>query len=200
MKILRTKLILALAFVLAANGAVLAQTNRVPGAEDYSNFSRFVTDRNIFDASRQPHYTSTPRRTTRPRTSRSTGAPTFTLVGTISYSKGMFAFFNGTTSDLKQALPVAESIAGYKVLEIAQGRVQLETPEKKKLELKVGDSMRQENGKWILAGTENSAASSTADAPAATENSDTPAPASNPALESNDVLKRLMEKRQKENP
>jgi hypothetical protein len=200
MKMLRTKLFLTLAFALAAGGAFAQSTNKVPGPEEYSSFSRFITDRNIFDPNREPHYTSRPRTRTRTHTTRPSGAPTFTLVGTISYSKGMFAFFNGNNSDLKKALPIAGSIAGYTVTEISQGRVQLETPDKQTLELKVGDSMQEQNGKWELA--ENSGLPIETGAETATPENSTanePTPAANPALESNDVLKRLMEQKEKEN-
>ena len=199
MKPLRTIIILALA--LAGGFGAFAQTNNIPPATDYSALSRFVTDRNIFDPNRQPHYTSSRTRTkTTPRI-HSASAPAFTLVGTMSYEKGLFAFFSGNDADLKKVLPATGKIAGYTVVEIAPGRVTLTTTNTtEKLELKVGDVVRQENGKWELSGTTETAAGSSrlpaeTTGSAASENS-TAAPS--PALEQNDVLKRLMEKRAKE--
>ena len=199
MKPLRTIIILALA--LAGGFGAFAQTNNIPRATDYSAFSRFVTDRNIFDPNRQPHYTSS---RTRPKTTpriHSASAPAFTLVGTMSYEKGLFAFFSGNDADLKKVLPATGKIAGYTVVEIAPGRVTLTTTNTtEKLELKVGDVVRQENGKWELSGTTETAAGSSR-LPAETTGSaasENPAAAPSPALEQNDVLKRLMEKRAKE--
>jgi len=148
-----------------------------------------------------PHTTYTPRvRTTRTttRTRTSNSAPTFSLVGTMSYEKGLFAFFNGNNSDLKRVLPVNARIAGYTVAKIVSGRVLLVSDDKKeKLELKVGDVLRQESGKWILSDAgELPASTSSAAATGSSSASDTTAPS--PALNQNEVLKRLMELRKKE--
>ena len=201
MKPLRTIIILALA--LAGGFGAFAQTNNIPRATDFSAFSRFVTDRNIFDPNRQPHYTSS---RTRPKTTlrtHSPSAPAFTLVGTMSYEKGLFAFFSGNDADLKKVLPATGKIAGYTVVEIAPGRVTLTTTNTiEKLELKVGDVVRQENGKWQLSGTTETPAGESASATGTTNapGSENPAATASPALEQNDVLKRLMEKRAKETP
>jgi len=119
----------------------------------------------------------------------------------MSYEKGLFAFFSGNDADLKKVLPATGKIAGYTVVGIAPGRVTLTTTNTtEKLELKVGDVVRQENGKWELSGTTETAAGSNR-LPAETTGSaasENPAAAPSPALEQNDVLKRLMEKRAKE--
>jgi len=186
--------------VLALSSAFLAgaQTKGVPGATDYAEFSGFVTARNIFDPNRQPHYTAAPR--PRKHSHVSSSAPAFTLVGTMSYQKGVFAFFNGNDADLKQALPVSGKIAGYTVTQIIPGRVTLESTDKKeRLDLKVGDVMNQENGKWALSGTgELPAGTSSAVSPGGGSGSDSSSAPPSPALGENDVLKRLMELRKKE--
>jgi hypothetical protein len=200
MKLMRTPLIFALVLVLTSGGAFAQSSNGIPGPTNYASFSRFITDRNIFDPSRQPHYYSTTTRN-RPRTHVSASAPAFTLVGTMSYEKGMFAFFSGNSADLKKALMASEKIADYTVTEITMGRAVLQaTNQQEKLVLKVGDVMREENGKWALsgagelpAGSSNGSGSS---APAAAA-SESASPAS--AGEPNDILKRLMEKREQEN-
>ena len=206
MKITRTILLLALA---SATLTTEAQTNKnIPSATDYAAFSKFVADRNVFDPARQPHYTSSRTRTTRPRTRTSSSAPAFTLVGTMSYEKGVFAFFNGNNSDLRLALEIKGTIAGYTVKEISASRVILElTDKKERLELKVGDVMREENGKWELSangeipsGDSSSATTSSAGSDSSTTGEAeaiprTPSSTSAP----NDVLKRLMELRAKEN-
>lgn len=193
--------------LLAAVSLASAQTNKnIPGPTDYAAFSKFVTDRNIFDPSRQPHYTSShTRTTTRTRTRASSSAPAFTLVGTMEYEKGMFAFFSGNSEELKKALQASQKIAGYTVTDISYGRVTLESADKKqKLELKVGDVMREETGGWQLEGqgevpAGSSSSGSTAGVPtesSSTSNGEPAEPAS--ASAPNDILKRLMEKREQE--
>lgn len=201
MNMTRVKIMLLAACALTNGMFVHAQSNGVPGAADFAKFSTFVTDRNIFDPNRVPHTAYTPRvRTTRTttRTRVSNSAPTFSLVGTMSYEKGVFAFFNGNNSDLKKALPVNAKIAGYTVAKIVPGRVLLMSDDKKeKLELKVGDVLRQDGGKWTVSGAgELPTDTSSAAATGSSAGGDTAAPS--PALNQNDVLKRLMELRKKE--
>ncbi|HEX9046666.1 MAG TPA: hypothetical protein VF988_06545, partial [Verrucomicrobiae bacterium] len=144
--------LLALAVLVTATAA-LAQSNNIPGPTDYNKFSSFITDRNIFDPNRQPHsYSPNSRpRTTRPRTTR-TETPGIVLVGTMSYEKGWFAFFNGNSDDLKKALRVGETIANYTVAEISPAGARLESADKKEqLDLKVGDGLREQSGKWVFA-------------------------------------------------
>ena len=45
-----------LALALSGGHAAFAQSNGVPGPQDYAAFSHFITDRNIFDPNRVPHY------------------------------------------------------------------------------------------------------------------------------------------------
>jgi hypothetical protein len=205
MKLPRIHLILALALA-GGLGAVAPTRHQGAGPTDYSSFSRFVSDRNIFDPNRVQRYTSSgrPRPVSRPRTPRSSSAPAFALVGTMSYEKGMFAFFSGNNEDLKKVLPAMEKIAGYTVTEIVPGRVTLEsTNQPGKLRLKVGDVMRWENKKWELSGVEDvptgeSSSTTEAASPAAGSSEASAAAAATPAGEPSDVLKRLMEKRAKE--
>jgi len=204
MKLTRVKIILLATFAVTNVFFAGAQSNGVPSATDYAAFSRFVTDRNIFDPNRQPHYTSTRMRTRTTRTRISPSAPAFTLVGTMGYQKGLFAFFSGNNDDLKKVLPVSGKIADYTVTRIVQGHATLESTNKVgKLELKIGDVVRQENGKWALSDSSDlpvgtSAAPATS-ASGSAPSSEVPAAAPSPALGQNDVLKRLMELRAKEN-
>lgn len=211
MKSMRTILFFTLAVVLTGTGLFAqSSSNQVPGPTDYAAFTRFITDRNIFDPNRQPHYSSTRTRTashTRTRTV-SASAPAFSLVGTMSYEKGIFAFFSGNSDELKKALLVSGKIAGYTVTDISYGRVTLEsTNENGKLELKVGDVMREDNGKWEMTGQgEVSAGSSSSRSQSSStsmENSGTHTDSENSTPAStgapNDILKRLMEQRAKEN-
>lgn len=184
-------------------GSAFAQSNRVPGPQDYAQFSHFITDRNIFDPNRVSH-SYNPNQTRRPTPPSRKSAPGLQLVGTMSYEKGYFAFFSGNSSDLSKVVSVGGSVAGYQVTEIGVNAVQLQaTNQPQPSRLEVGDGLRQENGKWVLskAGELPAAGGAPeADAPGS-GGSDAAAPAAVPAPagEMNDVLKRLMEKRQKEN-
>ena len=205
MKPMRTTLYFTLAVALAGTEAFAQSNNAIPGPTDYAAFSRFITDRNIFDPNRQPHHTTDHRTVPRPST-HSASAPAFSLVGTMSYEKGIFAFFNGNNDDLKKALLVSGKIADYTVTEIAYGRVTLETTnQSRKLEMKVGDVMREENGAWQLAGPgevspgTGSSESGSSSRGAAAENSGSGSGTPPSAAEANDILKRLMEKREQEN-
>ena len=206
MKFTRIKIILLGAVAVVGNFSATAQSN-TPGDADYTKFSGFITDRNIFDPNRVPHNSrSTPTRTkTRTRT-KTAGTPGITLVGTMSYEKGMFAFFNATDSDLKKILPAGGELAGYTVKEVSATAVTLVGADKKELRMKIGDQLHQDGNVWKL--SDEPAGSSPASEPAAatTENenssgSPAEAPAATPSanLGGNDVLKRLMEKRAKEN-
>jgi hypothetical protein len=199
MNLTRTPFKLLLLLALANGLSTGAQSNSVPGPADYDSFSRFVTERNIFDPNRYPH--SSPNRPAyHPSVSRS--APAFTLVGTMNYQKGMFAFFDGNNSDLRKVLYQSDSnsIAGYTVAEITLTGVKLQSADKKKtVAMKIGEIMRQVGNEWQLAGQGELAASPAGGASSATEGSGSasaivPASAGAP----NDILKKLMEKRAEE--
>jgi hypothetical protein len=195
MKGTRNKIILAAALALAGAFYAGAQTNGVPGGTDYAKFSQFITDRNIFDPNRYPR-TQVSGYHPRPQV-RTAGAPEFTFVGTMSYEKGAFVFFDGNSPDFRKVLAAGGGIAGYTVAEVAPASVKLMGADKKEIVMKPGDQMRQESGAWQLAGpAEVSAASATNENSAEPAASGTVAPS--PGLGANDVLKRLMEKRAQE--
>lgn len=179
-------------------------TNGVPAAGDYQAFSTFIAKRNIFDPNRIPTYSGGPRVPQPQRIQR--GAPFFMLVGTMSYQKGAFAFFDGNGSDLRQALQVSGKIQDYTVTAITTKGVTIESADKKTQNLLIGDRMQEENGKWSYL---NGNAQNDSGAPASDEGpgssdenaSSASSPSQTPpsAGESNDILKRLMQLREKEN-
>jgi hypothetical protein len=193
-----------LALVLLGGFSARAQSNSIPGDTDYDKFSAFISARNIFDPARYPHYT--PHHTARIQ-HHSNSAPTFTLVGTMSYEKGNFAFFSGNTDDLKKILPVAGSIVGYIVTEITPAGVKMAGADKKEIRLKIGDRMQQGNSGWqLLAAGDDAAGSgiglsaptgSDGSAPTATPDPTSAAPA--PNLGNNSVLERLRKLKEQEN-
>ncbi len=165
--------------------AVRAQNTNSLSRPDYQSF-KIITDRNIFDPNRSPRSAGR----TEPR--KAAQVDSFGLVGTLSYEKGTFAFFDGTGSSYRKALKAGDTIAGYKIAEITADRVKLEA-DGKQVELSVGMQMKkQEDTEWQLAGNAESFAKSAPPAGAA-GNAET----SSGGGES-DVLRKLMQKREEE--
>jgi hypothetical protein len=153
---------------------------------DYSSF-KIIADRNIFNPNRSS-------RSGRSRATQQTRAKvdSFALVGTLSSGKGSFAFFDSTSSQYKKVLKRADTIAGYRVKEIAPNHVKLESGGKE-IELRVGNKMRrQDGGEWRLAGQAESSASTNESAASAEST------ASISDDEANDVLTKLMKQREEE--
>src|SRR5215510_7712669 len=106
----------AVCFGLCAAAQQTNSTNSVssnpsPSRLDYSSF-KIVTDRNIFNANRSG-------RVARSREQqRQVKVDTLALVGTLSYEKGTFAFFDGSSSQFRKTAKVADSVAGFKVTAI----------------------------------------------------------------------------------
>lgn len=169
-----------------ANGNTSAgpsATNAGPASLDYSAF-RLVAERNIFDPNRFPH-AATER--IQPKT-----VDSFGLVGTMSYEKGDFAFFDGPSADYKKVLKASDTIAGYKVVAVLADSVKLARATNE-LELAVGSQMRRrDDGTWVqVAGAPAYEASPSA------ASSSPPAAAASSGAES-DIIKRMMQRREKE--
>lgn len=155
-------------------------------APSYDSFS-LIWRRNIFDPNRRA---MSYRRPSGP--SRTVDA--FALVGTLSYSKGKFAFFNGTSPDYKKVLEPGASIAGYTIKDITAKNVLL-AANGKEVEMNVGSQMRNEGrNNWKLSAGSDLPTSS--DSNTDTSAALTPPAGASPAM--SDVLKRLMEQRQQE--
>ncbi|MEY2430199.1 MAG: hypothetical protein QOJ40_3084 [Verrucomicrobiota bacterium] len=111
---------------------------------DFSAF-KLITDRNIFNSHRSSGYK--PRTESGPQSR----VDSFALVGTMSYEKGPFAFFDGTSSEYRKAVKREDGIAGFKVADIEPAFVKLASPSNE-IELAVGMEMRREDkGEWHLA-------------------------------------------------
>ncbi len=183
---------LAAGFALATAFPVLAQpTNGSTGA-DFSLF-QVIAQRNIFDPNRYPQRSEN----YRPRSSRT--APAFSLVGAMSYRKGMFAFFDGTDPDYQRAVENGGKIADYTVTNITMNGVQL-LAKGKAIHLTVGSAMRLEGDEWVLGQGDEGMGMDYSSTPAES-NSPEEAPAPNLGSgggEVSDVLKHLMQLRQQE--
>ena len=149
-----------------------------------------VTSRNIFNANRYPGYVDRGPVVTR--------APfdTFTLLGTLSYEKGLFAFFGGNQSSFRKTLGPNDAIAGYRITEIGYDHVSLVVSNEPPITLPIGGQMRRdEQGPWRVMGRSEP---TPAAADVATSSDSSTSSASATDSESDPVLKRLMEKRRLE--
>jgi len=172
-------------FLLLSSAVGRAQSTNAPGHLDYQAF-KIITERNIFDPNRSSPSGG------RKESRRPTRVESFALVGTLSYQKGSFAFFDGSGPSYRQALKCGDTIAGYKIAEISADRVRL-AGTRQQLELGVGMQMKKEDeGEWQMAGRTESFAGSL---PATAADDKT---VSAGGGEESDVLKKLMQKREQE--
>jgi hypothetical protein len=180
----------------------VAETNSGPEVLDLDSF-KLVSQRNIFNPNRSPRRSST-------TTYRAPRVDSFTLVGTLSYEKGKFAIFEGSSSEFRRTLKPADSIAGYQIKEIGPDSIVLGAASNKVINLPVGNQMkRPEGGLWTLAGRaepsvdSDSTASSASAAPASADagvstSTRAAGPGPHDAGAETDIIKRLMLKRQSE--
>jgi hypothetical protein len=103
---------------------------------------------------------------------------------------------------------VGAKVAGYTITEITPDFVALESADKKEEpKLKVGSGFQEENGKWVMAdanamASAESASASGGSGSTSTESAGSTSSAPTPPTstgEQNDILKRLMQQREKEN-
>jgi len=155
---------------------------KTSNGRDFSSF-KIISDRNIFDPNRGPRRAAGPRE-------RQAKVDSFSLVGIMSYEKGSFAFFDGSSSDYKKALKLNDSIAGYKLMSIAPTSIKLVSGTNE-VQLQVGTQMRREDeGAWAVSSKPETLSASTS-----TSSSSSP-PASSGA--DSDILKKLMQRREQE--
>ncbi len=162
-----------------------AQTNS-PARLDFESF-QIIAQRNIFN----PNRSARGSRNRDADSARLARTETFTLVGTIMYENGQFAFFDSSSSSYKKAVKAGDSIAGYKITDVTPKGVKLES-NGKTLDLGVGQQMRRaDEGEWSVSGnilTETTSTSGTSDTASSS--------ASSP--DEDELVKRLMKKREEE--
>lgn len=189
----------------APNAPAPSRVESLPSRQDDSAF-RIVSERNIFDANRSGGQVRLSSR-------RAPRVESFTLVGTLAYEKGAFAFFEGSSSELTKVLKSEGVIAGHKLVDILADGVRLEA-DGKTADLAVGAAMRREDeGAWRPgdAVASSSGGSSRRDdddfsRSRRRDDRDTNADSSRPSAaggaassaDQAEVLKRLMERRQRE--
>jgi len=182
------------------------RTNSAPPPLSLDSF-KLIADRNIFNQSRVPGSRGTQSGGAEPGAGQ-TRIEAIALVGTMIYEKGNFAFFDGSTSQYRKTIKPGDSIGAYKLTEVGPNQIRL-VGENQEWTLKVGQELRRENeGEWkvaahstLMASAEpvSSTNSSTESSTAADAESDGSEPAPAPdAGPISDVLRRLMEAREKE--
>src|SRR5437588_6858973 len=123
-----------------------AASTNTPASLDYSSF-KIITDRNIFNAKRSSIYKPPTPGATIP----AARIESFALLGTMSYEKGPFAFFDGTSSDYRKVIKADDTIAGFKVVDVQPAYVKLTSGTNQML-LLVGKQLQRENGgPWQIA-------------------------------------------------
>jgi len=185
--------------VQTTNTPVVAATSNtnVNNGTDFPSF-KIIAERNIFSANRSGRVASSG------PTRKPTKIDVFTLVGTIDYSKGMFAIFDGSSSSFSRSLKVGDSLAGFKITDMDLDHVTLVNTNGADTVLHVGSQMRRvDEGEWAPG---SGPVPQVAKAPAPKENTDAATTEANadssdepaPSAETNDVLKKLMQKRKAE--
>jgi hypothetical protein len=129
--------LIAMASGLAASGP----DRKAPAGPDFNDF-KIIVDRNIFNARRSGGSTGRTDGEKPPREDR------ITLVGTLSYEKGPYAFFDGSSSEFRKVAETGKSIAGYTITAIDTDAVKM-TAGTNSITLHVGMELRrEEEGEW----------------------------------------------------
>lgn len=171
--------------------SALAQTPELSPAPALSfDFFKLISERNIFNPNRRSaaEQQAAPRQvqTPPPRTE------TFALTGTLIHQGGTFAFFDGSVSDYRAVLKPGLQIAGFTITGVTQNSVKLKSDDAE-LDLAIGMQMRKRGDeKWQLIAERLSLE------PAATNTTADSESSSDAAGEDDPILKRLLERRQKE--
>lgn len=165
------------------------------GRLDFSAF-RLVGDRNIFNPNRSA-------RSARGGEARKPArVDTVSLVGTLSYHKGDFAFFDGSSATFRKAVRTNETVADFRVTTVGMDEVTLEV-NGKPVTVRVGARFRrEEDGPWeVTSNGSQAGASTTASTSSSTDTSTNNSSAGNDSGSTgaaNDILARLRQKREQE--
>jgi hypothetical protein len=152
MKLNRSYKIALVALLTAQSFWAAAQTN-INAAPDYSAFSTFIAQRNIFDPDRVPNVPWTQPKPRPTVTSSAVRQPdSFSLVGIIGYGEGSqagaYAFFDGSAQQYRKTEKLNGNIASFKVADIAADSVTLVSGTNK-LVLGIGEQLQNDTpGHW----------------------------------------------------
>jgi hypothetical protein len=204
----------AIAGAVWLSATVISAAAQPTGGTDFTPY-QLIGQRNIFDPNRVPHVRSSSAHAT------ARVVDSFSFVGTMSYAKGTFAFFDGTSPDFRKVLELGGSVADFNVAAITPKAVTLLAGTNETI-LPLGAQMRRDDdGHWVMstdpaayAGTGNASTSGSSRHPhSPSDNSNTTVPdgatdsgtdtvapdtSSPPAGVANDALTRLMQQRAQE--
>ena len=171
-----------LVLLLAGNAGAQA-AEKVAGFDAF----RLMRTKNMFDPNRRPTRTETAS-AQRPAPARENKSSTLTLTGTMVTEGKVLAFFGGTRADYSKVLSVGGTIADCKITAIKTTEVEMERGGKPGT-LAVGHQLQIEGAP--------------SDVPVEEPVATTPAPGAPPAdpatsNDKSDVLRRMMERREKE--
>jgi hypothetical protein len=167
----------------ATPASTVAKASPTAANGSFDSF-RLIGDRNIFDPNRRSRVRSASNEPPVP-----TG-DTIAFVGTMDYDQGIFAFFDSSDARYRKVLPEGGKLAEFVVKHVEARRVDL-TRDGKVTTLDITQQLHRppEGGDWTVTGASPIPAVS-----AAVDGAATPAiPA-----DASDILKRLMEQRQKQ--
>ncbi len=148
--LLRAALAVGLFSAAAVSWGAQPDGTNAPPRNNFEPF-KIIVDRNIFNANRTPGGGPPPKAASGPR-ARPGRTEVFRLVGTLSYEKGKFAFFDGSNAQYRKSVRPSETIASFRVTDISQSDVTLEAGTNgPAMKMAVGMEMKkQEEGPWKL--------------------------------------------------
>jgi len=157
---------------------------------EFSSF-KILLQRNVFDPNRTPFRENSDQS----RKPRPNPIDRFTLLGVLINSGDSLAFFEGSQTEFRREFKPGETIAGFRIAGISTEKVLLEK-QGRKIPIPVGQGMSSTDGKdWeVSSGTgpvvkDDSAKNVPPDNPAKDKGQDT---------DTSDLLKKMMERREKE--
>jgi hypothetical protein len=171
------------------------ETTSPSKAQGFDAF-KLVYNRNVFDPNRRPSVG--PGRPP-PKPKKVDG---LALVGTMVYDKAAYAFFKGSEAQFQRALTVSNTIGGLKLIAITADGVKLCSASNAIIELTLDKQLkRDDDGEWQLSSSavafENADGSSLAGG-SSTERSPTASSVIKSGAGADDIIKRLMQKREQE--
>ncbi len=183
---------------LLCAASLRAQTTNNNATPSFETF-HILEQKNIFDPNRRGIYHPGPRPPS--NNNHRPVVDAFALVGTMSYTKGKFAFFDGTSSQYKKVLQPGGNIIGYTVKDITTTNVLL-AANGKDFPMTVGSQLRKDasSGVWRMStgGTLPTDSGSSPTSDQNIESSTDQSPPTGSSAEMTEILKRMAERRNQE--
>ena len=142
--------LLVWASMFAVTFSMVAQESAANEGSDLEAF-QIIFERNIFNPDRAASRRGDPAPEQTPTDSRPVETESLVLLGTISYDKGSFGYFDGTRAEFRGPVGLEQTIAGFQLTQIDSHRVRLESKDRT-VDLPVGGqlSKREDEGEWKI--------------------------------------------------